>query len=165
MTAEQAADGAFAIEGWDEMGFPADQEPSEVEYAAADVWYEANKAALQACCEGWPEEKRLRAVGLELLVNPDAQLADRDTALAKLRALTEAENGGGEFMNSEIGMLADALAVDLDNPRDLIAALTIAFTTLELSGFHPAEPIEPKRQAVYDAINALEAATEKTTSH
>jgi hypothetical protein len=147
------------------MGFPADQEPLEVEYAAADVWYEANKAALQACCEGWPEEKRLRALGLELLVNPDAQLADRDTALAKLRALTEAENGGGEFMNSEIGMLADALAVDLDNPRDLIAALTIAFTTLELSGFHPDEPIEPKRQAVYDAINALEAATEKTTSH
>jgi hypothetical protein len=35
MTAEQAADGAFAIEGWDEMGFPADQEPLEVEYAAA----------------------------------------------------------------------------------------------------------------------------------
>lgn len=126
MTAEQAADGAFALEGWDEMGFPSDQEPSEAEYAAADVWYEANNAALKACCDGWPEEKRLKAFGLELLVNPEAQLADRDTALAKLRALTEAESGGGEFMNSEIGMLDDALAVDLDNPRDLIAALTIA---------------------------------------
>lgn len=165
MSAERAADGAFAVEGWDEMGFPADQEPSEAECAAADVWYEANNAALQACCEGWPEEKRLRAFGLELLVNPEAQLADRDTALAKLRALTEAEDGRGEFVNSEIGMLADAVAVDLDNPRDLIAALTIAFTTLELSGFHPEEPMEPKRQAVYDAINALDAATAPSTSH
>ncbi|TJV21109.1 MAG: hypothetical protein E5Y04_28830 [Mesorhizobium sp.] len=165
VTAEQAAGGAFAVEDWDEMGFPADQEPSEMEYAAADVWYEANTAALQACCQDWPQEKRLRAFGLELLTNPEVQLADRDTALAKLRALTDVEDGRGEFLNSEIGMLADALAVDLDNPRDLIAALTIAFTTLELSGFHPDEPIEPKRQAVYEAIDALEAATAMPTSH
>jgi hypothetical protein len=98
-------------------------------------------------------------------LDPATQLADRPTALAMLRALTAAQDGNGEFMNSQIGILADRLAVDVDNPRDLIAAVTVAFTRLELAGFHPDEPIEPKRQAVYDAIDALEAATEMPTSH
>ncbi|QKC90595.1 hypothetical protein EB230_20960 [Mesorhizobium sp. NZP2234] len=165
MTAERAAGGAFAVEGWDEMGFPPDQEPSEAEYAAADVWYEANNAALQACCEGWAEEKRLRAFGLELLFDPATQLADRPAALAMLRAFTAAEDGKREFWNSQIGILADRLAADLDDSRDLVAAVTVAYTTLALSGFRPEEPIEPKRQAVYAAIDALEAAIEKPTSH
>ncbi|MER8944489.1 hypothetical protein [Mesorhizobium sp. M0701] len=42
--------------------------------------------------------------------------------------------------------------------------VTVAFTTLALAGFHPDEPIEPKRKAVLDAIEALEKATEKPTA-
>ncbi|MER9332892.1 hypothetical protein NKJ06_02565 [Mesorhizobium sp. M0293] len=165
ITAIEAAEGLFALEGWDDASFPDEGEPTEEEDEAASAWMEASRAALDACCADWPAEKRPVAADLQLLVDPATQLADRPSALAMLRALTAAQDGNGEFMNSQIGILADRLAVDLDNPRDLIAAVTVAFTRLELAGFHPDEPIEPKRQAVYDAIDALEAATEMPTSH
>lgn len=29
IAAEDAAEGSFAVEGWDDMGFPSDQEPSD----------------------------------------------------------------------------------------------------------------------------------------
>ncbi|RUT85523.1 MULTISPECIES: hypothetical protein [unclassified Mesorhizobium] len=164
ISALEAADGMFAIEGWDDASFADESLPTGEENEAASAWIEASRAALDACCADWPAEKRPVAADLQL-VDSATQLADRPTALAMLRALTAAQDGNGEFMNSQIGILADRLAVDLDNPRDLIAAVTVAFTRLELAGFHPAEPIEPKRQAVYDAINALEAATKMPTSH
>ncbi|RUU58311.1 hypothetical protein EOC99_24210 [Mesorhizobium sp. M7A.T.Ca.TU.009.01.1.1] len=164
ISALEAADGMFAIEGWDDASFADESLPTGEENEAASAWIEASRAALDACCADWPAEKRPVAADLQL-VDSATQLADRPTALAMLRALTAAQDGNGEFMNSQIGILADRLAVDLENPRDLIAAVTVAFTRLELAGFHPAEPIEPKRQAVYDAINALEAATKMPTSH
>ncbi|RUT98892.1 hypothetical protein [Mesorhizobium sp. M7A.T.Ca.TU.009.02.1.1] len=164
ISALEAADGMFAIEGWDDASFADESLPTGEENEAASAWIEASRAALDACCADWPAEKRPVAADLQL-VDSATQLADRPTALAMLRALTAAQDGNGEFMNSQIGILADRLAVDLDNPRDLIAAVTVAFTRLELAGFYPAEPIEPKRQAVYDAINALEAATKMPTSH
>ncbi|RWN30826.1 MAG: hypothetical protein EOR97_16475 [Mesorhizobium sp.] len=164
ISALEAADGMFAIEGWDDASFADESLPTGEENEAASAWIEASRAALDACCADWPAEKRPLAADLQL-VDSATQLADRPTALAMLRALTAAQDGNGEFMNSQIGILADRLAVDLDNPRDLIAAATVAFTRLELAGFHPAEPIEPKRQAAYDAINALEAATKMPTSH
>ena len=105
---------------------------------------------------------------MELLTDPETQLADRVTALAKLRGYAEAEDGKSEYMNDDDSILAWRVADELDDvvvARDLVAAVTTAFTTLQLIGFHPDEPVEPKRQAVYDAINALEAATEKPTSH
>ncbi|MBZ9740958.1 MULTISPECIES: hypothetical protein [unclassified Mesorhizobium] len=166
ITSLQAAEGMFALEGWDINGFPEDNEPSEMEHAAANLWMEASNAALDACCADWPEERRPFTADLRLLDDPATQLADRPTALSMLRALTAAQDGKGEYLNfSEIGTLAERLTLDVDDdPRDLIAAVTIAYTTLELARFHPDEPIEPKRQAVYDAINALEAATEKPTN-
>lgn len=39
-----------------------------------------------------PADKKPVAVELELLIDPEAQLADRDTALAKLRAIVEAKD-------------------------------------------------------------------------
>jgi len=52
ITAEDAASGMFALEGWDIKGFPEGEEPSEQEQKAADAWLEANRAACDACCAG-----------------------------------------------------------------------------------------------------------------
>jgi hypothetical protein len=108
VTAEEAAEGSFAVEGWDDMGFPPDKEPSEDEYAAADVWWAASNAAIKACCEGWPDERRRQVHGLQLLHDPETQLLDRLSALARLRTIIHAENGKNEFYDDRIGLLAYA---------------------------------------------------------
>ncbi|MBZ9763975.1 hypothetical protein LB553_24265 [Mesorhizobium sp. CA8] len=160
LTAEEAAEGSFAVEGLDEMGFPPDQEPSEDEYAAADVWWAASNAAIKACCEGWPDEKRMQVSGLQLLHNPDVQLADRTTALPRMRALIQAEDGKHEYHDHRVFLLALAATAevpDSSEAQQLVSAVTVAYTSLSLAGFHPNEPIVSKRQAVLDAIDALEA--------
>ncbi|TIR15291.1 MAG: hypothetical protein E5X34_29805 [Mesorhizobium sp.] len=160
LTPEEAAEGSFAVEGWDDMGFPPDQEPSEREYAAAEVWWAASNAAIKACCEGWPDEKRHEVHGLQLLHDPETQLVDRVTALARLRAIIQAEDGKNEFHDERIGLLAYAATDDMADgslARELVMAVTVAYTPLACSQFTPDEPIEPKRQAVLDAIDALEA--------
>lgn len=164
-TAEEAADGAFALEGWDINGFPEDGLDDEAG-AAAEAWAEAHDAALDACCGGWADERRPEGVRLELLIDPETQLADRATALSMLRE--DLDRDGKDSLSGRDAILAWRVAADVvDRLKvgDLINNLTVAFTTLALSHFHPDEPIEPKRQAVHDAINALEAATEKPTTH
>ncbi|WP_146172618.1 hypothetical protein [Mesorhizobium helmanticense] len=88
-------------------------------------------------------------------------------ALAKLRLLTDAADGNGEFLDSDVGTLAWRVAADLEDnngvERDLVGDVTIAFTALILSRFHPKEPIEPKRKTGHDAIDALEKATDEPT--
>lgn len=159
MTAEHAASGSFAVERWDDMGFPADQEPSQDEYAAAEVWWAASNAAINACCEGWSDEKRSQVSGLQLH-GPEMELADRETALARMREIIQEENGQGEFSDNRIFFLALAATADVPDSskaQQLVSAVTVAYTPLSLAQFHPDEPIEPKRQAVFDAIDALEA--------
>ncbi len=160
ITAEKAAEGSFAIEGWDDKGFPPDQEPSEGEFAAADVWWAASKAAIEACCHGWPDERRSEVSGLQLLDDPETQLADRDTALARMRDIIQAEDGQGEFTDNRVFFLALAATAEMPDgsrAQQLVSAVTVAYSSLALAGFTPDEPIEPKRQAVLDAIAALEA--------
>ena len=162
-TAEEAADGAFALEGWDINGFPEDG-LGEDEGEAAQAWAEAHAAALEACCAGWPEDRKPISVDLSLLMDPETQLADRATALAMLRE--DLKQDGKDTLSGRDAILAWRVAADVEDRfemRDLIANLTVAFTRLSLSHFHPEEPIEPKRQAVKDAINALESATEPTS--
>lgn len=57
VSAEQAADGMFALEGWDDASFPDDGKPTEDENDAAAVWMEANQAAINACCADWPADQ------------------------------------------------------------------------------------------------------------
>ncbi|CDX39513.1 conserved hypothetical protein [Mesorhizobium plurifarium] len=160
LTPEEAAGGSFAVEGWDDMGFPPDQEPSEEEYTAAEVWWAASNAAIKACCEGWPDEKRRQVLGLQLLHDSETQLADRSTALVRMREIVQAEDGQGEFSDNRVFFLALAATAevpDSSKAQELVSAVTVAHTSLSLARFHPDEPIEPKRQAVLDAIDALEA--------
>jgi hypothetical protein len=160
MAAEKAAEGSFAVEGWDDKGFPPDQEPLEDEYAAAEVWWAACNAAIKACCEGWSDESRRQVHGLQLLTDPETQLVDRVTALAQLRAIIKAEDGKNEFHDMRIGELACTATNDMADgslARELVMAVTVAYTPLACAQFTPDEPVEPKRQAVLDAIDALEA--------
>lgn len=63
---KDAMNGMFAVELWDMDGFPKDGEPTDQQRAAADVWFAAERAACEACCAGWPEDKVVtrRALGI-----------------------------------------------------------------------------------------------------
>jgi hypothetical protein len=160
MTADEAASGSFAVEGWDEMGFPPGRKPSEEEYAAAEVWWAASRAAIEACCAGWPGVKRRQVFGLQLVDDPESQLADPATALARLRAIIQAEEGNNEYRDNRVFLLALAATADMADAtlaHDLVSAVTVAYTPLSLASLTPDEPIEPKRKTVLDAIDALES--------
>ena len=62
---EDAMDGMLAVALWEMKGFSKDAAPSEDMDIKAGVWYEAERAACEACCAGWAEDKvvRDRALG------------------------------------------------------------------------------------------------------
>lgn len=89
ISAERAAEASFAIEGWDEAGFPDDDSyPDDEDFAFAHVWGEADEVAAAACCQDWPEEKRVRTADLEL-DDPEA-----DARRAKMMVEMEAYSRG-----------------------------------------------------------------------
>ncbi|MBZ9735718.1 MULTISPECIES: hypothetical protein [unclassified Mesorhizobium] len=92
---------------------------------------------------------------MQLLHDPETQLVDRVTALAKLRAIIKAENSNNEFHDMRIGELACTATDDMADSelaRELVMAVTVAYTPLACAQFAPDEPILPKRQAVLAAI-------------
>ncbi|WP_141246034.1 hypothetical protein [Mesorhizobium sp. WSM3859] len=65
-----------------------------------------------------------------------------------------------EFYDERIAMLARAATDDMADgwrARDLVMAVMVAYTPLACAQFTPDESDEPKRHAVFDAIDALEA--------
>jgi hypothetical protein len=77
-----AADGMFALEGWDDAGFPDDGDASmtEEEGHAADVWMEAGREAVKACCASWDEPQHAFTDSLEVVLSEEekASLMDGD---------------------------------------------------------------------------------------
>jgi len=63
ITAYRACAGMFALECWDDDGFEG--ELSEEDSKAASAWLEAEGAAIDACCIGWPEDKKPGMSSLE----------------------------------------------------------------------------------------------------
>ncbi|MFC3326179.1 hypothetical protein [Mesorhizobium cantuariense] len=163
-TAEEAADGFFAMEGWDSAD--PDDDLTGDEGDAAQAWSDAYTAARNACCAGWPEARMPTNMSLDLLIDPETQLADRATALRMLRDYVD-DDARKEVFDGNDAILAWRVAADFESikMRDLVSDVTVAFTRLKHAHFHPEEPIEPKRLAVLAAIDAIEAATEKQTSH
>ncbi|MCT2580963.1 hypothetical protein P3C33_27910 [Mesorhizobium sp. P16.1] len=161
---QDAADGVSIREGWDIAGFSEQFDISDQEMEAAAIWDAADTAAVDAACAGWDETGRQRpeSAHLQLITSPATQLVDRDTALAMLRSRVRDAADQREFLDSAVADLAWVVAADFEDrwrARELVNALTVAFTALELSGFSPGEPTEPKRQGVLTAIDALERAT------
>jgi hypothetical protein len=54
VTPLQAAEAAFDMEGWDIQGFQGDA-PDNADIC--NVWLDADQAAVEACCAGWPKDK------------------------------------------------------------------------------------------------------------
>ena len=65
-----AAEGMFALEGWDIQGFPDDGLSAE-DSKAADVWMDAEQAAIDACCADWPDDRERPSAVLELIEQAD----------------------------------------------------------------------------------------------
>jgi len=57
---KDAMNGMLAVGLWKMKGFPKDDAPSEDMDGKAGVWYEAERAACDACCAGWPQDKAVR---------------------------------------------------------------------------------------------------------
>ena len=74
LTALRACSGMFALECWDDAGFEG--ELSEEDAKAADVWLEAEAAAIDACCIGWPEDKKPGMSSLEYYRDGESPPAD-----------------------------------------------------------------------------------------
>ena len=161
----EAAGGRAAREAWDISGFQDEIDREDLK--AAEVWDEAEGAALDAVCADWDENrKRPDSANLSIVTDPKTQLVDRRTALEMLRSHVKAESGKREFLDTKVADLGWVIAEDLEDQflaRELLGRLTTSFWALAMAGFHPDQPIEPKRQAVFDAIDALEKATE--TAH
>ena len=62
---------------------------SEGAFEAALVWGQAERAAEEAACVGWSQERLPARANLQIIFDPEAQFADRDTALAMLRKIAE----------------------------------------------------------------------------
>lgn len=76
VTAYQAAEAHFDREGWDLRDF-ADPVPDGLEIA--ELWDEADTAAVAACCASWPPEKVPSTAELAVVYKPDAaDAADED---------------------------------------------------------------------------------------
>ncbi|MDR7221665.1 hypothetical protein [Aminobacter aminovorans] len=74
ISALRACEGMFAPECWDDGGFVG--ELSEEDAKAADVWLEAEAAAINACCVGWPDDKKPGMSSLEYYQDGESPPAD-----------------------------------------------------------------------------------------
>jgi hypothetical protein len=68
VTPDQAAMARFVVEGWDIRGFTGKVPQDEL--AICTIWDEADQAAVQACCAGWPADKAPSSADLELFLEP-----------------------------------------------------------------------------------------------
>ena len=57
---EDAMNGMLVADPWMKEKFPDRPQPSKEQEAAARIWFEAERAACEACCAGWPEDKVVR---------------------------------------------------------------------------------------------------------
>ncbi|WP_145721031.1 hypothetical protein [Mesorhizobium tianshanense] len=113
VTPDQAAMARFVVEGWDIRGF-AGKVPEE-ELAICTVWDEADQAAVQACCAGWPADKVPRSAELELVREPQ-----------RFRFTSEEERSEWLFQTADAGILEEMCEEGYFNdgrPEDEVAFL------------------------------------------
>lgn len=151
---ETAATGLFELEGFDMRGFKGKLSPDACD--AAFVWMEAESAAGEAASANCSEDRLPPDVNLALLIDPESQLADRPKALEMLREI--AAKGKRNDRDGTLAWIVVDHLKDRWKAKELVDNLTVAFSTLAGASYYPDEPVEPKRQAALDAVDALEAA-------
>ena len=148
----EAANGAFAREQWDLAGFP-DSGSSAGAAGAAAAWDQADTAALEAVCEGWPRSRRPDSAALALLTDPEAQLATRAEAIAMLKVMAREDAGGTEWERAcSLAERAGGGILDRHRARDLVGDVTRSIVTAT------AAPAPAARRMLEAAIDALERA-------
>ncbi|MFI0847173.1 hypothetical protein [Mesorhizobium sp. IMUNJ 23232] len=155
---EQAADGQWAVESWDDAGFPDDEAPSEELEHGCSVWNEASAAAFQAVFPDWRETKRSGGANLALLLEPEIQLATRSRALAMMRELVDRTVPE----DSNLFGLACAVASSIENgfrQQELAKSVTAPYNALYGPALNDPEKVDAAVRGVFAAIDALEAAT------
>jgi hypothetical protein len=158
-----AAEGRFRREAWDIRGFRK-RDITDSYLAAAAVWDRADTAALEAACAGWKEERKPQSADLEIIVHPEAQLADRPTAVDALRQI--AETNPRKWSRDEdrrVSIFAGIIVGQIENPfrvRDLVDPVTIAFHSVT-SAQHRRQSLKAPRQHLRDVIETLIEATEQ----
>lgn len=113
VTPDQAAMARFVVEGWDIRGFTG--KVPEDELAICTVWDEADEAAVQACCAGWPADKVPGSADLELVREPQ-----------RFRFTSEEERSEWLFQTADAGILEEMCEEGYFNdgrPEDEVAFL------------------------------------------
>jgi hypothetical protein len=113
VTPDQAATARFVVEGWDIRGF-AGKVPEE-ELAICTLWDDADQAAVQACCAGWPADKVPGLADLELVREPQ-----------RFRLTSEEERSEWLFKTADAGILEEMCEEGYFNegrPEDEVAFL------------------------------------------
>lgn len=113
VTPDQAAMARFVVEGWDIRGFTG--KLPEDELAICTVWDEADQAAVQACCAGWPADKVPGSADLELVREPQ-----------RFRFTSEEERSEWLFQTADAGILEEMCEEGYFNdgrPEDEVAFL------------------------------------------
>jgi hypothetical protein len=80
VTAVEVAQAGFAIEGWDIEGFPPDRAPSERIKRIHLLWHKADRAAVDACCQGWDPINVPTTANLELTLQAIQREYGEETA-------------------------------------------------------------------------------------
>ncbi|WP_442579116.1 hypothetical protein ACSBOB_26915 [Mesorhizobium sp. ASY16-5R] len=157
-----AAEGRFRREAWDIGGF-RNRDITNAHLAAAAVWDRADTAALEAACAGWDEDCKPQSADLEIIVDPEAQLADRPTAVNALRKIAETDpRKWSTDEDRRLSIYAGIIAGQIENPfrvRDLIDPVTIAFHSVT-SAQHRRQSLEAPREHLHDVIETLIEASE-----
>lgn len=113
VTPDEAATARFVVEGWDLRGFTGNV--PEAELAICTVWDEADEAALNACCAGWPADRIPRSADLELVNEPE-----------RFRLTPVEESGEWLFKTAEASILEEMCEAGYFNdgrPEDEVAYL------------------------------------------
>ncbi|MBB6469466.1 hypothetical protein HNQ96_005356 [Aminobacter lissarensis] len=113
VTPDQAATARFVVEGWDIRGFTG--KAPEDELAICTVWDEADHAAVQACCAGWPADKVPSSADLELVREPQ-----------RFSFTSEEERSEWLFQTADAGILEEMCEegyFDDGRPEDEVAFL------------------------------------------
>ncbi|WP_442580690.1 hypothetical protein ACSBOB_01430 [Mesorhizobium sp. ASY16-5R] len=157
-----AADGRIRREAWDTGGLNSTDITDE-QLSAATAWENADLAALEAACAGWDADCKPQTANLEILHDPEAQLADRPTAIQRLRKIAGSKKWTKKD-EDRIATYAWIIAGDLEGltARPLVDPITIGANRVEMAPYK-GEDATAFLQTFSATVEALIEATELRT--
>jgi hypothetical protein len=157
-----AAEGRFRREAWDIGGF-RNRDITNAHLVAAAIWDQADTAALDAACADWDEDRKPQSADLEIVFDPEAQLADRPTAVDALRQIAKTDpRKWSKDEDRRVGIYAGIIAGQIENPfrvRDLVDPVTIAFHSAT-SAQYRRQSLDAPRQHLRNMVEILIEASE-----